>query len=107
MQKLFLYVKEKNLCNDKIPDDAALVCREEEMKDKNEKKGVHEKIIIENDTIEYSYFDNSAVTNFYETIVWKKDVGMILYRRGYAAELNAITLWLEKYMDNPREFSIS
>lgn len=101
--------KEKKdfLLNDKIPNDATLVCKEEEKKDKNKKKGVHEKIIIKSDMIEYSYYDDSVVTNFYETFIWKKDVGMILYRRGYAAELNAITLWLEKYIDNPHEFSIS
>lgn len=68
---------------------------------------IYEKIIFKNDLIEYSYYDDSVATNFYETFIWEKDVGIILYRRGYAAELNAITLWLEKYIDNPHEFSIS
>ena len=117
----FFYVREKEifrileisekqikdiLTNDKIPDNATLVCSEKEKRDKNKRKGVHENITINNDMIEYSYYDNSVTQNFYETIIWQKDVGMILYRRGYAAELNAITLWLEKYINNPHEFNI-
>ena len=98
--------KEKFLLDGKIPESASLVCSNEEKKDKNKKKGVHEKIIIENDLIEYSYYDDSSATNFYETFIWKKDVGMVLYRRGYSAELNSITLWLGEHISDPHEFSI-
>ena len=95
------------LTKDQIPDDAALVCSEIGKKDKNKRKGVHEKITVNDDIVEYSYYNNSVETlSFYETIFWKKDVGMILYRRGYGAELEAITLWLEKYVNNPHEFDI-
>ena len=95
------------LDKDQIPDDATLVCSEKGKKDKNKRKGVHEKITVNDDIVEYSYYNNSVETlSFYETIFWKKDVGMILYRRGYGAELEAITLWLEKYVNNPHEFDI-
>ena len=98
--------KEKILVYNKIPKEATIVCQMKQKRDKNKEKGIHEKIIINNDMIEYCYYDDSVTTNFYETIVWKRNAGIVLYRRGYAAELNAITLWQEKYIENPHEFNI-
>lgn len=86
--------------------DATIVCENKEIKDTNKNKGWHEKITIKEDIIEYSSYDDSSTTNFYEAFVWKKGVGIILYRRGYAAELDAITLWQENWIDNPHEFNL-
>ena len=97
--------KKKLLSDDILPKNANIVCQmQPEMKKR--KDGVREEITTFDDLIEYCYSDTSTATNFYETIIWKKNVGIILYRRGYAAELDAITLWLEDYVEKPHEFAV-
>lgn len=89
-----------------VPDEAEVVCQSTEIEDTNQDKGWHKKIHINGDFIKYSCYDDTSATNFYETFVWQKDVGIILYRRGYAAELDAMTLWMEDRVENPHEFSM-
>jgi len=89
-----------------ILKDAVIVCQNKEVKDKNKDKGWHEKITIKGGIVEYSSYDDSSTTNFYETFVWKEGAGIILYRRGYGAELEAITLWQEEWIDNPHDFNL-
>lgn len=87
-----------------IPDSATIVCQDEEIKDKNSnKKGWHERIDRNEDVVEYYRWNDENTTNFYEHIFWEENVGIILYRRGYAAELDSITMWREEYVSNPHE----
>lgn len=95
----------KILSDNVVPENASIVCQ---LKPQINiiQDGIQEEIKVCDNLIEYCYSDNSVSTNFYETIIWKRNIGIILYRRGYAAELDSITLWLEEYVKKPHEFSI-
>ncbi len=93
----------KLLANGEIPSSATVVCQDEEIKDKNNNKGWHERIDRNEDVVEYYRWNDENTTNFYEHIFWKENIGIILYRRGYAAELDAITMWRDEYVTQPHE----
>lgn len=93
----------KLLMNGEISDSATVVCQDEEIKDKNNNKGWHERIDRNEDVVEYYRWNDENTTNFYEQIFWKENTGIILYKRGYAAEIDAITMWRDEYMTQPHE----
>ena len=91
----------KLLTDGEIPDLATVVCQDEEIKDKNNNKGWHERIDRNEDVVEYYRWNDENTTNFYEHIFWKENIRIILYRRGFAAELDAITMWRDEYVTKP------
>ena len=102
------------LVNNKIPEDAYIVCQKEEMKDaldKNE-KGWHQYIEIKGDTIEYHSYNNQVESGYFETIIWKKDVGISYYQSGYGAGREGIELeiaddniLIDKYKQKMRKYT--
>lgn len=101
MLKLSQDEQSKLLANGEIPGSATVVCQDEEIKDKNNNKGWHERIDRNGDVVEYYRWNDENTTNFYEHIFWKENIGVILYRRGYAAERDAITMWRDEYVTKP------
>lgn len=83
-----------------------VVCHEQAIQDKNNKKGWHERIDRNGDLAGYYRWNDETATNFYEWIIWKEHVGIILYKRGYAAELEDITMWREQYVEKPHDFDL-
>lgn len=104
MLKLSGKEKEDLITLGKIPERAYIVCQDGEIKDANEGiKGCHEKIQIKEKQVRYSQYYDWGDTGFYEVFLWQKDDGMILYKRGYGAERDAITLWQEGKVENPHD----
>lgn len=83
--------------NNKMPRNAYIVCQKEEMKDQlgDNEKGFHQYIKIEGDTIEYHAYDNQAENGKFETIKWKKDVGITYYESGYGAGTATVKLEID------------
>lgn len=96
----------KLLADGEIPDSAVVICQEQAIKDKNNKKGWHERIDRNGELTGYYRWNDETATNFYEWIIWKEHVGIILYKRGYAAELEDITMWREQYVEKPHDFDL-
>lgn len=95
-----LYPTEENLnkikTSKEIPGDAAIVCQDKALKDSlaDDELGWHQYIEVEGDKRTYHSYNNQAESGFYETFIWEKNKGLILYRSGYGAERDAIELQL-------------
>lgn len=86
------------LDNETLPEDCAIVCQEEEMKDSlgEDEQGWHHYIVVVGDRIEYHSYSDEVTTGYYESFTWEKNKGLISYRSGFGAECDAIELTLEK-----------
>lgn len=78
----------------KIPKDGIIVCEDKELKEslKSEKKGEHQYWIVDGDKREYHLYNDGTETGYFETFIWKKNVGLIFYQSGYGAQRDLIKL---------------
>lgn len=99
--KIYKFNDIENFENNKVPEDAYVVCQMEDMKDSlgENEKGWHQYIEVKGDTIEYHSYNNQVETGYYETIIWKKNVGITFYQSGYGAGRDEIKLEIEEGND--------
>lgn len=79
---------------ERIPSESIIVCQEREIVDNldKEEKGEHRSLSINGDQREYNSYNDTVDTGYFESYIWKKDVGLKFYNSGYGAESNLIEL---------------
>lgn len=87
-----------------LPEDSAIVCQDNEIKDKlGEERGFHQYLTVKGDIREYHSYNDQVNSGYFETIIWEKEKGMISYRSGFGADRDLIELNLENYSKRESE----
>jgi hypothetical protein len=84
------------LKENKFPITGVSVCQNEEIQDnlKQEQKGFHQYLQVQEDERKYCSYNNQIESGYFETYIWKKNVGLKYYKSGYGAERDLVELKL-------------
>lgn len=79
-----------------LPEESTIVCQEKEIVDSLSKKqkGEHEYLSVNGEQREYHLYNDKVTTGYFESYIWKRNVGLLFYNSGYGAERDLVELKL-------------
>ena len=79
---------------DDLSESSVIVCSDKDIGNQMapEEKGWHQSISVVDGKSEYHSYNNQTESGFYETFVWEKGKGLVVYRSGFGAERDSIDI---------------